>query len=93
MSCRHGIGVTLGSNTQGWASMTFCMTVTREERLLVIGPTDEGTCSCPSVDTVTPMYGSLELFLTEKRELSVSKSHDLSERELTVGFNPQSPFM
>jgi hypothetical protein len=66
------------------------MTVTREERLLVIGPMAEGTCSCPSVDTGTPMYGSLELFATK---LLASKSHHTSERELTVGFNPQSPFM
>jgi hypothetical protein len=90
MSCRQGIGVTLGSNTHGWASTTFCMTVTREERLLVIGPIAEGTCSCPSVDTGTPMYGSLELFATK---LLARKSHHVSELRPTVGFRPQSPFM
>lgn len=38
--------------------MTALVTVMREVRLRVMGPMTDGTCSWPSVETVTPWYGS-----------------------------------
>lgn len=33
------------------------------ERERAKGPMEDGTCSCPSVETGTPPYGNLELYI------------------------------
>jgi hypothetical protein len=68
------------------------MTVVNDERLRVMGPIDEGTCSCPSVETGTPMYGNLELCAVV-RQPAQSPDHERSTWPLTVGFRPHNPLM
>ena len=57
----HGIEGSCESNFQCPASITNFVTATIELKDLVMGPTVDGTCCWPSMDTSTPRYDSRPL--------------------------------
>lgn len=60
ISLLQGTGAHRASSFQGSNWINSFITKVRDGKLRVNGPTDDGTCSWPSVDTGAPWYGRRE---------------------------------